>query len=276
LAGYRKLFRGEHETYFVDEGCTQHYFQALTVEQTNLLYLTDNLPRLISLKFADLLCGEEAMMTPAEDNEAQADSIERIVRDSRLHVKIYGTALTGSIYGLGWFKPRVRGGVVIISCISPSYVFPTWSDREDLILERVEQRSVHEDGSGNKYLWREIHVPGRIENELWLLDEAGNLKVRMQSLGAIGKAEVAPVIETGVDEILFVPVPNFAFESDFVSDYAGQESLFDNLNNRRTQIARVLDKHGDPKLQVPEEMFDENGNFRAVGHDALGMLYLLL
>ena len=269
MEGYRKLWRGDHEAFFVDEGRTQHHFQYLTGEQRNLLYVTDNLARLLTLKFTDLLVGEEPLIEPAEENEVQAEALTRIAAQSRLHAKAYTAALGASIAGLSWLKVRLRGGKVILSAISAGYVFPEWEDRDDLLLRSVEQRSVHQVGE-TQYLWVERHLPGRIEHELWLLDEAGYLKGRMPDLTPIGRSE-PPVQETRVDELLFVPVPNVCYEDEFASDYAGLESLFDNLNNRRSQISRVLDRHGDPKLQVPEEMFDADGNFRFVGYEALGL-----
>lgn len=269
MEGYRKLWRGDHEAYFVDEARTQHKFQYLTGDQENLLYVTDNLARLITLKFTDLLVGEEPLIEPVEENEAQAEALTRMATDSRLHAKAYTAALGASIAGLSWFKVRLRSGRVIISAISASYVFPEWEDQEDLLLRAVEQRSVHQVGE-TQFLCVERHTPGLITHELWLLDEAGYLKGRMNDLSAIGRSDEM-VRKTGIDELLFVPVPNVCYEDQLASDYEGLESLFDNLNNRRSQIARVLDRHGDPKLQVPEEMFDQDGNFRCVGYEALGV-----
>src|SRR5690606_15410796 len=69
---------------------------------------------------------------------------------------------------------------------------------------------------------------------------------------------------SGVPFPLVVHVPNFALDDSWegIDDLTDLKPLFDELNNRLSQIAVILDKHADPAIAVPAGSLteDEKGN----------------
>jgi hypothetical protein len=106
--------------------------------------------------------------------------------------------------------------------------------------------------NGKKYLRIERQLPGRIENELYLLD-GRKIRERVPLRTFPEYAELEDVQETRYPGLLFEFVPNWRLDDEFwgISDYYDLESIFDELNNRISRISRVLDKHESPKLILP-------------------------
>jgi hypothetical protein len=73
---------------------------------------------------------------------------------------------------------------------------------------------------------------------------------------------------TGIDRNTITWIPNKITRGQAISDYDGAIDLQDKLNASMTQLARVFAKHADPKLAIPDDMFDDQGNFRA-NYDAV-------
>lgn len=63
----------------------------------------------------------------------------------------------------------------------------------------------------------------------------------------------APLTRTGIAATTIVWVPNGLRRGRPVSDLDGAIDLQDAVNAKQTQIARVLAKHADPKLYVPDQ-----------------------
>jgi hypothetical protein len=72
------------------------------------------------------------------------------------------------------------------------------------------------------------------------------------------------VTDTGVPYPLVVHVPNFAYDDSWEGqdDLTEHNALFDELNNRLSQLAIILDKHADPAIAVPMGVIqtDDFGN----------------
>jgi SPP1 family phage portal protein len=79
-------------------------------------------------------------------------------------------------------------------------------------------------------------------------------------------------VETGVPMPLIVHVPNYATDDSWegIDDITELRPIMDEINNRLSQIALILDKHSDPAISVPagslQEDADGNPTFR-VGLD---------
>ena len=124
------------------------------------------------------------------------------------------------------------------------------------------------------YLIKEIHTSGLIETRIYRMKDDGNEISERIDIGIYNKltgSKYIDFIETGIDEIPLVFIPNYRSEGSYwgTSDYRDLESLFFGINNRMTKIDNILDKHSDPIIAVPEGILDENGN---VEKEALGMI----
>jgi len=262
LQGLRRIFEGRHRDQFYARANTRHCYKALGPNARNVLYITENLAGRCSLKYADLLFGEPLGVEAAGDSPAAAEAVERIASNSRLHERLFGAAAESSWAGSAFWQCRARGGAVVIQPIAPEHVFPAYGDDAET-LASAEIKYVATIG-GVRYARVIRHLPGLIEHELWELAAGSNeVKARADTQRLLGAPPAEP---TGVGELCVVEVPNYAACGRGASDYAGDVAdLFDEVNNRISQISRVLDTHADPIVQALESLFDRHGNLQASG-----------
>ncbi|HET6925064.1 MAG TPA: phage portal protein [Candidatus Saccharimonadales bacterium] len=192
--------------------------------------------------------------------------LENLIFENRLDVQFYESAITNSYKGDAIFKLRVGPrrpdgpSEVIIEQVMPDYYFPDL-DGSNVSAEpqRIEIAFITEIAD-KKYLRKEIHTPGQIENQLFLMD--GDKIVKPEPLELLGDPELQPIEQTGIDRILVVHVPNWSDGTAHfgLDDYQDITTLIFALNNRLSLIDNILDKHADPILAVPEGVLDENGN----------------
>ena len=115
---------------------------------------------------------------------------------------------------------------------------------------------------GKEYLRKEIHTPGKIVNEAFLMEgETIKSSVTLEAAGLVGikKSE-----NTEVDKNLIVHIPNYRINTKFfgISDYNDLDSIFYSINNRLTKVDNILDKHSDPILMVPPGVLNEDGKVK--------------
>lgn len=251
-AKYRLLFHGQHQDVFAR-------IQAFLDRERDksIIYLVANFAGLISKVCADLLFGEGLNVTAGEPGSKTEAGVKKIITDNKLITNLYEMALSNSWRGdaclkvrfgppMPWTKPQT-----IIQSQPPNYLFPDINP--DNIQEMQACTLAWERKLGDKiYLRKEIHEPGLIRNELWLMD-GDELKQRAPLSTFPEYAELEEEQETKYPGLLIVHIPNWRLDDMFwgISDYHDLESLFDGLNNRVSRIDRILDKHSDPKLILP-------------------------
>ncbi|MEC5150879.1 phage portal protein [Cryobacterium sp. GrIS_2_6] len=191
--------------------------------------------------------------------------VENLIFENRLDIQLYESALTNSYKGDALFKLRVGtlrdpdNTSVIIEQIMPDFYFPDL-DAQNVSADpqRIEIAFCIDIGD-NTYLRKEIHTPGQIENEVFLMN--GTKIVRQEPLSVLGDPNLMDVETTGVDRLLIVHIPNWSDGTTHfgIDDYQDITSLVYALNNRVSMVDNILDKHADPILAVPEGVMDENG-----------------
>lgn len=272
----RLLFLGKHYDVFLKVQ------NRLTAKQKDLIYISANLPAIICKKSADFLFGEAPHYSAGKnDNSAEQKAIERIVQTNHLNITNYESSLANSYRGDSFYKViygQEYGGAidkkfdplkVMIQAQNPEFVFP----------ETVA-------GNAKKVLAYHIAIPYEVQNtdgREYILDVESHYagfikyhKYRMNPLvesvdGTVLQWKIYAqmdddrgVVETGVNRPLVVHVPNFALDDDWqgISDIDDMKALFDEVNNRLSRIAEILDKHADPAIAVPAGTLgeDEHGN----------------
>jgi hypothetical protein len=192
--------------------------------------------------------------------------LENLIFDNRLEVQLYESALTNSYKGDALFKLRVGSlhdsgsASVIIEQIMPDYYFPDLDNNNvNADPKRIEISFVTEIND-KKYLRKEIHTPGQIENQLFLME--GNKIVKQEALSLLGDPDLLPIETTGIDRLLVIHIPNWSDGTNHYGydDYQDLVTLLYSLNNRISMIDNILDKHADPILAIPEGVLDEDGN----------------
>lgn len=255
-ARYRQLFLGQHHEVYAR---VQAWLEAQDQKKLKeIVYVVCNFAGLISKLSADLLFGEQPRFIVGDENSSEQQVLDDLVSDNTLHTRSYEMALSCSwrgdcVYKVRWgkYSDWREGEHAIIEPATVSGFFPHLNP--DNIQEMTGATLAWEkEVNGKRYLRKEIHEPGRIRNELWLLD--GNRIREQVSLNTIEEyADLPEEQETGYPGLLVEHVPNWRLDDMFwgISDYIDLESLIDELNNRVSRISRVLDKHENPKLILP-------------------------
>lgn len=250
---YRLLFMGKHDEVYarVQSWVSKEADKAI-------VYIIANFAGLISKICADLLFGETIRVVTGEEDSPEQQAIDSIVSDNNLHTVNHEMALSNSWRGDAVYKARfgkyrswAEGEQAIIESVPGQYFFPHLNG--DNIQEMTGCTLAWAKKQGDRqYLRKEIHLPGKIRNELWLLD-GSRIKYQV-SLNTLNEyAGLPEEQETGYPGLLVEHVPNWRLDDMFwgISDYVDLESMFDELNNRVSKISRILDKHSDPKLILP-------------------------
>jgi hypothetical protein len=273
LSGKRMLYVGQHKHYFVQQDRTQHDFPPTGPRiglGAKVLYIAENLPGRCSLKFADLLFGEELAVEPAGSANGNADAAAAIARfrdASSLDPLLYESAATASWAGKAHVQLLVRAGQVVAENVQPENIFPIYAPGTDRLVSATIKFQV--ELKGQSYVRVIEHTIGKITHRLDVLDSTGKISASGVGAGNLDLIEPGlaenPVQETRINELTVVELENFTTGGRGISDYEGNDSLIDEVNNRRSQISRVLDVHGDPAVMVLAGLFDKDGNFQMKG-----------
>jgi SPP1 family phage portal protein len=272
----KKLFLGKHYEVL------QRYSDRLSPSQKKSLYISINLPGVICKKSADFLFGESALYSAGkEDDSPEQKALERIAEENDLHILNYESALSNAYRGDSFYKIRygqefdgqlpanIDKPRVIIEAQNPEFVFPETApgDQNRVIAYHIAY-PVQNDLSNDQdwTLHVESHYPGRIEYAQFRMTPLvttvdGEVKQWTIQAEIEGTRQT---VNTGVPFPLIVHVPNYATDDSWegIDDLSEHIPIFDELNNRITMIAEILDKHADPALVVPAGSLqeDEYGN----------------
>jgi hypothetical protein len=260
MARYEKnglLYDGKHEVVWPDlnpfgtgrpVNDPARSFDLVGSIDRNHVDMTVNWYKRATTCFADLICGEPFKVTA--DPQKTAD---RLIMENALILKTYDVCMDMIRNGTGLFKARFdkRG---IIDVINPRLWYPVVSPDNKEFIAHVLAWSF-KDGE-SEYVRAEIHERGKITNKLMVV-EGG--KLRGVPLTKFERyAKIPPIIETGINEFLVVPVQNI-LGSDGVfgmDDYSDMNDLVKELEKRLIQSSRILTKHADPSISGPRSKID--------------------
>lgn len=212
-----------------------------------------NYQRAVSLKTADLVCGEAPIITGKDT--ADTDEITNIREITDFNSKLYSTVLDLSRYGDAiWrvFKNEdtKKGDFTLWN---PGEWFPilrddgTLREKQHVICWRVNI------GTETSPVWElrvQIHDKGFYEERTYSMDNAGG------TIGALkGKANR---VSTGLKSNAVIHLRNIQ-TSDTVygyDDYMPIDSLLSEILTRIGQISKILDIHASPAMSGPASMLE--------------------
>jgi len=247
-ATFRNLMRGRHIQAF-------DALNGLPPRKRRELYVAVNFAGVVSKACADLLFGE----APGFTVQTTQSRLDEIVTDNNLETICHMMALSSSYRGDCVFK--VRFGKFhdwddtnhpIIEAVPSSFFFPVTNDDNVMGMSAAIIAWRRKVGS-DLYLRREIHEPGTIRQELFRMESENTIGDQV-SLSTLSEyASLPEVQETGYPGLLIEYVPNWRLDDEFwgISDYFDIIPLQEELNNRITKTAKILDRHSDPKLILP-------------------------
>lgn len=272
----KKLFLGFH--YDVFDKIQKRLSSA---KHRELVYVSANLPGIICKKSADFLFGENPHFSAGKkDDSNEQKALERIIEDNELHITNYESSLGNAYRGDSFYKVRwgqnydgilpadVDPFRVFIESQNAEYVFPECvpGDANKILAYHIAYPTKVA-GSYNEWVLHvESHYPGFIQYSKWRMNpltvtvdnEITEWKIYAEILDA------RETVKTGVPFPLVVHIPNYSTDEgwDGIDDLTEHKALFDEINNRLSQIAVILDKHADPAIAVPAGTLgeDEVGN----------------
>jgi hypothetical protein len=260
-----RLFCGKHREVFLEEGRTRYHFPQVRINDSlTRLYASINLAKLISLKTADLLVGQEPTIECPD--EATMELIETLVNESNLAACLHEAAKDASQFGSAAMECAVLDGKPILQRINPMEIWPS-----GVRLPDGQYRSYtryQECFSGDKEaVLKTVYSVGKITRTAFLKENTTGGEPVATSLEAISITRLngqplLPIEETKVDwpTILYYENVEKDDKGNAVSDYATLMDNFDKLNAKETQVTRVLLKHADPKMAMPIDNKTENGS----------------
>lgn len=240
-----------------------------------------NYQRAMSIKTADLVCGEYPSITGS--TESTTDQITELRDMTDFDIKLYATVIDLSRYGDAiWrvFKNEEtkKGDFTVWS---PTNWFPIVQD-DGTLREKAHVLAWKVNvGTEDKPIWElhaQIHYVGYYLNRVYTMDGTGAI---------IGPLKVdESKIATGLSMNAISHLRNLR-TSDTVygfDDYMPIDSLLSEIMTRIGQISRILDKHASPSMCGPSSMLsiDEEtgqrymkaGKFYAVGQGDSAPQYL--
>lgn len=220
-----------------------------------------NYQRLMSLKMADLICGEYPSITGISSQEN--DAIKETRDYCEFDEKLYASVIDISRYGEAiWRKYLDEDGRRTFTCWDPSEWYPIVSqDGTNTILAhvlcwRVNTTETATESPPNWQLHVQIHWcdkerRGTYEERVYQMNgDGGALSGEIESM--------RKTVDTGFDTCCVQNVRAFKVSNTVYGydDYMPLDSILAEIMERVGQISVILDKHADPNITGPVTMLD--------------------
>lgn len=260
----RLLWQGRHRQMYLAEGRTQFDFTRLRAQGSILTpYVTYNMLKLITTTITDLLIGEEPLLKA----EAMQDAVNELANRSELHRVFYAAARSASWAGEAFIEAVRYDGLVYLQNLKPDELFPLGTRNPDGQFSRYRRFATVSSGQ-ETLLLETTYGEGLITRQCFQLLGAGTAKGNQLPLARwpVKRPDGTPLADqeaTGIDWPTIVWLANEDDEGQVTSDYDGLIDLQDELNHKQTQVAVVIAKHANPKMAIPQDMVDPEGNIRA-------------
>lgn len=216
-----------------------------------------NYQRLMSLKMADLVCGEHPNISGAS---AEENETIRNVRDtSDFDAKVYSTVIDISRYGDAvWRLYLDYDGNYNFTCWDPAQWYPiVRQDGTNSITAHClcwRENITGDPAKPDWYLHVQIHstMPseaGRYETRIYKMNESGSVILDQISSGWTS---------TGLDCCAVQHIRAFSTSNSVYGydDYMPLDSILAEIMARVGQISAILDKHADPNITGPVSMLE--------------------
>lgn len=274
LKRYENLYEGDH---FKEFGIKE-YFKNVG-GKGKYIYIAINLAASISEYFADMVVGDDIQFK-VKEKEVQK-KIDAISKHNNLAITLYESAMSQSEFG---FVPiRVRKDEETNKSIIEEIPVDQYFPEETKIINGKAKRVVlgsyltilDEMDREKEYLYKQIYThEGKkvfLQHELWTInfdktqDKKTDLSIYDNTLSE-DKIELKEMERIPIWQINNIKNARKSFGK---SDYKDVEPLFEELNERVTQIALQLIKHLTSKMAVPSGTLDEKGEVKAAEADMI-------
>jgi hypothetical protein len=223
-------------------------------------YIISPVPRLVSRASANLLFGQPAEFTPA--NESDADSLEALVNANALDSELVRAALIASSEGAVWGRIVVQPALLdapIIEWVSPRRVIPHFNGRFPMGATFISE---HPQTATEVVRVLETYDPGIISTRAYRGTHSTlGAEISLDSFPAT--MGIQPDVVTGVDQALIAFIPNtLASDPEIgISDYDGLRDRFLALNEATTIAQQNLKLAGRKRALIDAAYLDTAGRF---------------
>jgi hypothetical protein len=260
---YLDIYKGNHYKVF-EAGLVDKVRQATDNTKARIVYIALNFAKLIANKFSDLMFLDPIKLDSNMDN---LPFFEKFMKDSMLHATNWKLGVYTAVRGDGLYRLAVENNQVMAKYTPPEIWFVEKAG-DQVVRHIFEWVSIIE---GEKYIRRETYERGRVRNEIFRPKDK-NLEtiedeVKDDVLGdQLDIKEFYPGMEeevqTRVDSFLVYHFKNNNTEEFYgTSEFEDLMPLFDELNNRITQVSKILDVHATPEKFYPQSFFQMDKPF---------------
>lgn len=247
---FSQLYNNQQKNVFSLHPILQRQFK----NKADAIYIAHAIPSKISDFYGDFVQGEADLLSFELTNsqEAEEETLQKIVSENDLHSKIYEFAVDQSQYGFEVVNCYTEGGDFKIQIIGKDQYFPQ-KDGSVILASYIEVGDVED--KKKKYLYTQHYFEEgdkvKIERKAWTLDDEGKAKDEV-SLSVIG-IELNEEEKLDIDEIPIVKIDNgkrsyYGFSK---SDYVDIMPNLQEVNERVSQISTQFLKNLDAILQLP-------------------------
>ncbi len=220
-----------------------------------------NYQRLMSLKMADLVCGEYPSITgtTSKENQALKDVRDYCDFDARL----YSTVIDISRYGDAIWRIYLDDtGRKVFTCWDPKEWYPIVSqDGTNTITAHVLCWRINktETATGTPPQW-ELHV----QIHWCATDKVGSYEYRVYEMDSMGhtikRLLTSTNVSTGLDCCAVFSLKAYGTTTSVYGydDYMPIDSILAEIMTRIGQISVILDKHADPNITGPITMLTQD------------------
>lgn len=266
LNNYYNVFKGLHSKVFK----LKSYFEEDSKKKT-LLYLAYNVGQIISLTAADFLFGEQLQIktTEPEGENKVEGKINTIIQNNYLDEKLYQSAVMQDLAGFTVFAVRQKDKTAVIEEIPYDNYYPDFSgvrlgeEPKQIVIASYIDLVNPKNQKKETFLYKQIHKlengKGKIMHELWTTTP--DMKQSQLTELALFSADLPAEEDTELDYLPIFQIDNFKTvkERFGISTYESVMNLFEEINDRITQISVQLIKHLNSKVAVGEGVLSKKG-----------------
>lgn len=220
-----------------------------------MVYL--NYYKLIATKIADLLWAEEPTLRGSDEIAETADEIDLIT-------KCYISTLDCVRYGTGVFLVTTKNGRGYIRNVNPATWYPIVSDQDCHEITGHVLAWVVNSADDRSYLEVQKHYKGyyiceKYEYHSGLRKNHYDFhELQESAYGVIGRKLSEERVYTRLNDFAVIPIQvQLATDSVYASDeYTPIKSILDELMEKMSLAASILDRHSNPILTGPPQVLD--------------------
>lgn len=263
----KRLFDGDHRKIYNSVIATTNRIIPNFREHIDFVAVL-NYQRLLSLKVADLIFGDEPIFSAGEEDSKQDKTMKEIIEASDMLNTGYASVIDLTRFGdsvLYVYKDEEKNsGVVDIT--QPGYWFPIVDVKNinkinnDVLAWVYAENTMDAQGRPSKtptyFLMAQVHYAGYYEEIVFQLQTSNSKNGPYKIVKEISREKV----DTKLSKSAVIPINNIktSDRTTGYDDYEMVNSIIYEFMTRLTQISKILDKHASPSMQGPASALEQD------------------